>query len=276
MNENQKYTIVEGIKCFSPGVANDYANYPDSGFDLTDENSEKSFWVSSRNRLFKRMVEDHIAPEGKTKFLEVGCGVGGFIQQIAGNDNLEITGSEIYLKGLKYAQKKLPDVEFIQFDVTSGTIDEQFDIISAFDVIEHIEDDGVALSNINKMLNQNGTFIITVPQHMFLWSRLDEIVNHKRRYSRRELSTKLQENGFTISYASSFLFILFPLMVVSRLFDKGGDNSHSPETELEKRVTFSGVLNYLFDSLMRIDETLIHLGISLPFGGTLLIVAEKS
>lgn len=275
MSENLQYTVVDGIKCFSPEVANAYTDYPDSGFDLTDKNADSSFWVSSRNRLFKSIVQRHLSPTGKTKFLEIGCGTGDFIQQIVENENLEITGSEIYLKGLRYAKKNLPDVNFIQFDVTQGKVGEQFDMVTAFDVIEHIENDVAAISNISQMLIKDGVLIISVPQHMFLWSKLDEIVKHKRRYSRREMVTKLQENGLDISYCTSFLFVLFPLMLISRMFDKGRDQPPSDQMALEKRVKFPNVLNWIFDLIMRIDEALIRLNISLPFGGSLVVVARK-
>lgn len=275
MSNTLPYTMVDGIKCYSPEVASAYTNYPDSGFDLTDQNAESSFWVSSRNRLFKSLVQRYLEPSGKTKFLEIGCGTGDFINQIVQNKKLEITGSEIYLKGLLYAKKKLPDVDFVQFDVTQGNIGEQFHIVTAFDVIEHIENDNAALSNISQMLNKSGVLIISVPQHMFLWSNLDEIVKHKRRYSRQELLAKLKANNFDIEYATSFVFILFPLMLFSRLFDRVGDQSPPDEKGLEKRVKFSRVLNTIFDFFMRIDEGLIKLGASLPFGGTLLVVARK-
>lgn len=275
MSEKLPYTMVEGIKCFSPDVARTYSDYPDSGFDLTDKNAESSFWVSSRNRLFKNMVQRNLAPTGKTKFLEIGCGTGDFIQHLVENRNLEITGSEIYLKGLHYAKKNLPAVDFIQFDVTQGLLGDQFDIIAAFDVIEHIENDAAALSNISQMLRKDGVLIISVPQHMFMWSKLDDIVKHKRRYSRRELLTKLREAGFEISFSTSFLFVLFPLMLIARLLDRGGNQSQSDEVELGKRVNFSSLQNQILDFFMRIDEALIGWGLSLPFGGTLVAVARK-
>jgi hypothetical protein len=110
---------------------------------------------------------------------------------------------------------------------------------------------------------------------MFLWGKLDEIVKHKRRYSRRELAAKLKANDFDIGYVTSFLFILFPLMLISRLFDKADDELPTNERELEKRVTFSGLLNRIFDFIMKVDEALISNGVSLPFGGTLVAVARK-
>ena len=275
MSEFPQYTTINGIKCYSPDVASDYSDYPDSGFDLTDQNSESSFWVSSRNRLFKSLVQRYLASIGKTKFLEIGCGTGDFIKQIYKSDNLEITGSEIYLKGLVYAKKNLPNVDFIQFDVTQGSLGEQFNMITAFDVIEHIEDDVLALFNINQMLKEDGVLILSVPQHMSLWSNLDEIVKHKRRYSRRELLDKLEANGFQIERVTSFIFMLFPLMLISRLLDRDRDQSESDQQGLEKRVKFSSFVNATCDIFMRIDEWLIRLGVSLPFGGTLVVVARK-
>jgi 2-polyprenyl-3-methyl-5-hydroxy-6-metoxy-1,4-benzoquinol methylase len=257
-------------------VANAFEGFPESGFDLTDKGGESDFfWSRSRNRLFKSIIYDHMTTTGKTKFLEIGCATGEFIQQIVENEHIEITGSEIYLKALLHAKKNLPDVDFIQFDVSQGLVGEEFDIIVALDVIEHIENDVAAISNINKMLRTGGCLIITVPQHMFLWSNLDEILKHKRRYSRQGLVTKLQENGFDISYTTSFLFVLFPLMLISRMFDKGRCQTQPDRAAIEKRVKFPSALNRVFDLFMRIDEALIRLGFSLPFGGTLAVVAKK-
>ena len=275
MSKNLQCTIVDGIKCYSPEVASAYTDYPESGFDLTNENAESSFWVSSRNRLFKSIVQSHLVPTSKTRFLDIGCGTGNFIQQIAKNINMEMTGSEIYLKGLAYAKKNLPSVDFVQFDVTQGKIGEQFHIITAFDVLEHIENDNTALSNISQMLKKDGVLIISVPQYMFLWSKLDEIVKHKRRYSRRDLVTKLEANDFDIDCVTSFLFILFPLMLISRLFDRVDHELTANQGGLEKRTKFSGLLNKIFDSIMRFDEVLIKMGLSLPFGGTIVAVGRK-
>lgn len=269
------FTLIEGIKCFSPEVATAYDDYPDDGFDVTDEYAETSFWVSARTRMFKGLVKKNLPASHKAKFLEIGCGTGDFIKHLRDDTKLEITGSEVYLKGLVYAKKNQPDVEFIQFDVTKGQIGREFDMIVAFDVIEHIDEDMAALSNINRMLGDNGVAIISVPQHMFLWGPLDEIVKHKRRYSRSELKRKMQANGFKVRYTTSFVFFLFPLMLAARLSDKKRDSADSDRSALSKRVQFSPVLNRVMGLFMRVDELLVTLGISLPYGGTLIMVAEK-
>lgn len=270
-----EYKIINGIKSYSPEVANNYDDYPDDGFDLTDKLESESFWVRSRNRLIKNLIDKYSLKLNKTRFLDIGCGTGMVIQGVVENTNLIITGSEIYLKGLFYAKKKLPSVEFVQFDVTQGRLPEDFDLVGAFDVIEHIDDDIAAIANIYEMLREGGYFMVTVPQYMYLWSRLDEIVKHKRRYSRKELLAKLQQQGFEISYCSSFLFVLFPLMLISRIFDRSQKKNEAAEMEFENRVRFPETINWIFDKIMWVDESLIKLGISLPFGGSLLVIARK-
>lgn len=275
MSEHLSYSVVDGVKCYSPEVANDYANYPDSGFEITDDNVESSFWVRSRNRLFKKLVQRHMVKDRKTKFLEIGCGTGDFVGQFADEPQLDITASEIYLKGLAFAKKNLPMIDFVQFDVTKGTIDNQFDIIAAFDVLEHIDEDELALANIYNMLRSGGVAILSVPQYMFMWSALDDLVKHKRRYAKKELVDKTVLSGFDVTYVTSFVFFLFPLMLASRTFGKKRASSEIEAQDLKKIVQFPAFINTIFDACMRLDEFLIRCRISLPFGGTLIAIVRK-
>jgi 2-polyprenyl-3-methyl-5-hydroxy-6-metoxy-1,4-benzoquinol methylase len=269
---------VGNILCYSEDVANDYADYPDSGFDLTDEYAETSFWVSSRNRLFSWLVHRERDRLGQAALLDVGCGTGDFAQHLSKDGSLSVTGSEIYLKGLQFAQKRQPHIEFIQYDVTEGILDRSYSIITAFDVLEHIEEDVAGMRNVHEMLTEDGVFILSVPQHKFLWSKLDEIVFHKRRYSRSDMLAKLRKTGFTPVRVTSHVFTLFPLMYLSRLLDKSKSDPAATQdaSALSDRVTFSPVVNWIFNKIMFIDEALIRCGISLPFGGTLVVVARKT
>ncbi len=269
--------LVGGIPCYSQDVANDYSDYPDGGFDLTDEYAETSFWVRSRNRLFKWLVQREKLRLGRARLLDVGCGTGEFIQHLTGQPDLDLTGSEIYIKGLLLAKKRQPDVEFIQYDVTEGVLDREFDIITAFDVFEHVEQDVQGMRNVHHSLSRDGVFILSVPQHQFLWSHLDDIVHHKRRYSRAEMVEKLAQTGFTPVRITSHVFVLFPLMCLSRIVDKARPAPVADQPKaLSDRVTFPPLLNWVFNKMMYVDEAMIKLGISLPVGGTLLVVARKS
>jgi SAM-dependent methyltransferase len=275
INENY-FEWIDGIKCYNPESAKSYDDYPSEGFALTDKIEASSFWCLSRARLLKQIIAKYATGKSSIRFLELGCGTGFFIRELAKNKKFNITGSDIYLAGLKYAKEKLPGADFVQIDATSNYMHEQFDMIGAFDVIEHIEDDEMVIKNIYKSLLPKGYFIVTVPQYAFLWSKLDDIVKHKRRYSRTELLFKLRDGGFDIVFQSSFVFVLFPFMLISRLLDRkqsGGD--HVSQGEMEERVKLPKMINWFFDKLMRIDEFLIKCGVSLPVGGSLLVVARK-
>lgn len=273
------YTLIEGIKSYSAGEAEDYSDYPEEGFDVTQKLEQKSFWVRSRNRILKKLVYRYSESIPRPKFFEVGCGTGTFIKQLISDSNLQITGSEIYTRGLVYAKKKMPAVDFVQYDVRQGVIAENaYDVIGSFDVLEHIDDDVTSMANIYAMLKDGGHFILTVPQYMFMWSKIDDIVKHKRRYSRQEMVSKLKSQGFEIEYVTSFLCLLFPLMMISRLLDKKSTSQEEisdNDTDLESRVTFPSWLNELFNQVMKIDEFLISRKVNLPFGGSLLVVAKK-
>jgi len=83
MTKHLEAKIVDGIKFFSPDVAHSYDNYPDSGFDLTDDNSEGSFWVQSRTRLFKYLISRNLPTIDKVTYFDIGCGTGSFIKTMA-------------------------------------------------------------------------------------------------------------------------------------------------------------------------------------------------
>jgi hypothetical protein len=108
-----------------------------------------------------------------------------------------------------------------------------------------------------------------------MWSHLDEIVHHKRRYTRAGLVAKLTAAGYAVEYTTSFVTTLFPMMAASRLWSQRRPHSADTRQEFESEVSLPGPLNALFDVVMRLDEALIGLGRSLPFGGSLLAVARK-
>ncbi|MCB1733788.1 MAG: class I SAM-dependent methyltransferase [Gammaproteobacteria bacterium] len=270
-------TVIDDIRCYSPNVAEAYDDYPEEGFAKTEEAVRSSFWVRSRNRLFKQLISRHNNFGQIPRFLEIGCGTGNFVGELVEDVALKATASEVYIGGLRYARNNHPNIDFVQYDVTQGIIGDGFDIIASFDVFEHIDDDVTAIRNVYEMLNDDGFFVISVPQHQILWSRLDEIVKHKRRYSRKDLVGKLSAAGFEVTYVGSFVFMLFPLMLLARLMDRSKEAPiEAADDALQERVEFHPLINFVFDKIMRVDELMISIGLSLPFGGTLFAIARKS
>lgn len=273
------YQIIDGIKCYNPELIESYDNFPEYGFSDNLSDLKINFWDRSRYRLFKKIIAQESKSLQKVKLLEVGCNNGIFIKMLGNLNKFQITGSEIYLKGLLIAKKHIPNVEFIQLDITTPVLkDNSYDLITAFDVLEHIERDDLAIANIFNMLKPRGKFIVSVPQHKFMYSDFDKFLNHQRRYTRQELVQKLIASGFKINYSSSFVFFLFPLMLISRLKDSmlsSNATKSLTNEEFNQKLSLPDPLDRLFNFLMKIDEFFIKIRISLPFGGTLLVIAEK-
>jgi SAM-dependent methyltransferase len=274
MSNDLKYTVVDGIKCYHPNIAESFCGYPSSGFDTTDEVNLDSFWVASRTRLLRREIINAVGGMPNAKVFEIGCGIGTLLHSLSSEPGIQLLGSEIYLKGLRSAKAQCPAVEFIQMDATAIPFVEEFDVIGAFDVIEHIDDDMSVLNGIHRALRPKGGLVLTVPQHEFMWSSIDEFVHHRRRYSREKLVSKIVSAGFQIEYVTSFVFALFPLMLVSRLLDRTRKTKPTA-ADFNKQVHFNPFVNRVFGWFMRIDEFMIARRYSLPWGGTLFVVAKK-
>lgn len=267
---------IDGFRCYAPALAVDHADYPSEGFDVTAEVEERSFWCRTRNRVLTQVFERFTDRSRPLEVLEIGCGIGGVVGALRQIPNLRLTGSEVYIQGLRYARLKMPEVDFIQLDATDIPFRSAFDVVGAFDVIEHIEQHDLVVQQVREALRPEGLFIVTVPQYQWMWSTLDELVHHKRRYGRRDLLALLSRNGFEVIYTTSFVTTLFPLMMLRRLLDRGGRPPVDATSEFADRVRLPPPVNSLFDWIMKIDEAALKLGVTLPFGGSLLAVARRS
>lgn len=273
MSNTDANMIVEGVVCYAPELAFGNDNYSPEFFKRMYAAEEKNFWFRSRNRLIKYIVLKY-KKRNQIDFLEIGCGTGFVLSGLSSVPKIHLSGSEIFLEGLKYTKKRLPEIDLFQLDATKIPFTERFDMIGAFDVLEHISDDEKVMSEVLKALKIGGYFIISVPQHRFLWSYLDDMAFHKRRYTRGELREKLQTSGYKVEYITSFVFMLFPIMFVSRYLKKGKKREYTMDDNMAE-LELSPFLNKILTLFMRFDELLIKAGIRLPFGGSLIAVARK-
>src|SRR4029077_16474663 len=92
-----------------------------------------------------------------------------------------------------------------------------FDLVTALDVVEHIDDDLGALREMKRVIKPPGLLLLTVPAYRFLWGRQDDINLHKRRYVARELRGRLQAPGFGVESLTYMTSIRFPAIAAIRL-----------------------------------------------------------
>jgi SAM-dependent methyltransferase len=270
-----EYTTIDNIKCYAPELAYANEDFPAEGFELLYHAEEGHFWFTSRNRVIQHLFAKFTGADRAAEVLEIGCGTGFVLKGLSEKfPKYRLQGSEIHLAGITFAQKRLPQVEFIQLDATRMPFENAFDAIGAFDVLEHIEQDETVMQQVGLALKSGGYFYISVPQYQWMWSVTDDVAYHKRRYHRAELRQKLARAGFEVLYMSSFVFTLFPFMALSRLLNQK-KQSQASESKANSEIAINPLLNSIFKIAMKIDEWLIKDGISLPFGGSLIAVARK-
>ncbi|MDX6424566.1 MAG: hypothetical protein QOI67_2037 [Gaiellaceae bacterium] len=243
-------------------------SFDPSLFEPLADVEERSFWFRARNRLivstFRRRFPD------ATSFLEVGCGGGVVLAAIADAlPQIRLVGGELYEEGLAVARRRLPDVELRALDARDIGYEDEFDVVGAFDVIEHIDEDEQVLAQMVRATRPGGGVLVLVPQHRWLWSEHDKIVEHRRRYTRKELVAKAKRAGIEVVEVTSFVTSLMPAMIVSRAVDRVRKQT-DPIANLEP-----GPLNGLFERMLDGERKLIEHGVSLPFGGSLMLVGRK-
>lgn len=273
----QSFILINGIKCYAPQFAAANSDYPAEAFELLYKVEDTNFWFVNRNKIIQHLFKKYLGIN-ENAVLEIGAGTGFVLKGLQNNfSNYQLEGSEIHLEGIKFAKERLPKVQFFQMDATNIPFENQYNAIGAFDVLEHIEADEKVMKEVYKALKPNGLFLISVPQHQWMWSINDDIAYHKRRYSRTEMKRKLIDSGFDIKYISSFVFTLFPFMYISRFFKQSKPKKITDEIILNEmnELQLHPVLNFVFGFFMQIDLLLIKLGISLPIGGSLIAVAQK-
>ena len=220
------------------------------------------------------MVHASLLPFQNVKnFLEIGCGTGFVLSGVRrAFPHIAFYGGDVYPEGLAYAKKRLKDAQFFQMDSRDLPFRNKFDVIGGFDVIEHITEDEQVLKEMHKATREGGGIILSVPQHGFLWSRYDEHACHVRRYEAGELKAKVEKSGFKVISVISFVSLLFSLMVLSRMKKQKPDKKYNAIDELRSGRLTNAVLGKVMD----LERGLIRMGIRFPFGGSLLLVAQKN
>lgn len=260
-----------GIKLLSKIGDNYSESYDPKWFVELARLEEGNFWFEARNDLLSFLCKKYFAKS--LNYLEIGCGTGFVLKRIHQDfPGWNVVASEVFSEGLHFAKQRLGDkTDFYQIDAQNLPYENEFDVIGAFDVVEHIENDRKAFEQMQKALKPSGSVILSVPQHMFLWSRYDELGHHYRRYSEKELSSKLVDAGFEIIYTTSFMTLLMPIMLLSRLMKK----DKNKEIDVLDELRISSSLNAALKLVTKLEIILVRMGIRWPFGGSRIIIAKR-
>lgn len=261
---------VAGFPALAPELVREGGGFRPEYFGELATLEAGNFWFQARNKLILWVLQRYFPDPHR--LLEIGCGTGFVLSGVANTfPETMLTGSEIFSVGLAYAANRLSRAEFLQMDARDLPYVGHFDVVGAFDVLEHIVEDEQVLAEIHKALRPDGGLVLTVPQHPWLWSRQDELACHVRRYTATELRCKVAAAGFIPLYETSFVSLLLPIMWLSRQQKSRAVKKNDPMSELR----IGRIANQLLGTAMTVERGLIQSGIRFPAGGSLLLVAKR-
>jgi SAM-dependent methyltransferase len=253
----------------SLATSDDVHGFSAEFFPALHEVERTHFWFLSRNAVIAWAIRRYF-PDART-FLEVGGGNGQVTRAVQrACPGMRLTVSEVFLEGLVAAKASIEGIDFVQADLRHLPWEGEFDLIGAFDVLEHVRDHDDAVAQMHRALRPGGGIVITVPQHQWLWTDVDDIAKHQRRYSRRDLLELLQRAGFRVRRVTSFVSLLLPVFIAARRW------RYTTPANAAGLFEISPLANRIGHGVMSFEHALIRAGLSLPAGGSLLAVATRT
>ena len=229
---------------------------------------QSHWWHTGRREILASFVEDlcRQVTDRRPRILDVGCGTGANLLMLSKYGDAE--GVDVSEDALAFCRERgLENVKLgagEELPYEDGT----FDLVTAFDVVEHMDDDLAGLTEMRRVLRPGGRVLLFVPAFMFLWGLQDDVSNHRRRYRLPELRRVLEQAGFEIertTYANITFFL--PILFIRKLMRLTGIKA---STENNINVTaLNGFLRRLFGT-----ESWILRYINLPFGVSALCVGK--
>jgi len=219
----------------------------------------------------REIIKESIA--GK-KILDAGCGTGHLTLDLL-KENFDVTAIDYSNELVEFTRKTIQSAQYnanvFSYDLSSIKNKNLpiFDSIICLDVIEHIENDNIALKNLYDMLKFDGTLIITVPAIKWLYGQRDKNVGHYRRYNKVDLINKLENAGFAISTIRYWNFIsIIPVTFFEKIL-------HKPVNETirySRSSLFSRMLNTVLNWWFSHIENHVHF----PVGLTIIAICKKN
>ncbi len=267
------WPVDEGIPLFLKETG--YSGMSDESFDVlvrAEESGHFLFW--GRKGMLNRILGGFLRSEKSLRVLDVGCG-SGYVLSGLEKSGAKVVGVDASRTALKICRNRGIANIYGAFAEQLPFDNEQFDVVISMDVYEHIEDDVAAMREAGRIMPVGGKLIVFVPAVRALWSACDELVAHKRRYSKAELEDKLVDAGFVVERVTylfpSFFLPALIVRVVSRLLLS---KDSAQKSVLRDYETPSSWLNSLLKCIIWIEIRMMSL-FNFPFGVSLAALAVK-
>jgi len=228
---------------------------------------KEHWWYATRLGILMHFLEKHMDLSRRIRSLDVGCGTGAAMEMFS--RRFEAYGLDPSPHAIEFCRQRGLTNLFLG-DLAGYPAGERFDLVTFLDVLEHVEDDRGALLAAHKLLGDGGKLLITVPAFPSLWSPLDVMLHHKRRYTPGQLREVVTSAGFLIRHLTYFNTLLFPVALVRRVASRATHTETMGDLEIPGRA-----LNTILRKIFELEKPLIP-KVSFPFGLSLLCWAEKT
>ena len=225
---------------------------------------KQNWWYKNRRTVISIFLSDY----SFDKILDYGCGTGVTTQSLKKFGTVFGTDKSQFAMD-KTKSNKIETIKFSLVNSTGSTeLLETFDLITLFDVLEHIENDNHALMHLYKLLKKKKFLLLTVPAFSFLWSDHDTALSHYRRYTKKSLSEVLDKSGFKIIRISYFTTWIFPCITLYRILTRWKKTNSSSLQPLPEK------LNNLVVKSFNLENDLLKKR-NLSVGNSIICLAQK-
>jgi SAM-dependent methyltransferase len=238
-------------------------------YSIMYEVEERHWWFVGRRAIIESFVAEVCRQIGKRKprILDVGCGTGANLQMLGGHgvaEGVDVSPEAIeFCRARGLSRVKQGAAEALPYE------DASFDLVTALDVVEHLDDDVAGLKEVQRVLRPRGRALLFVPAFMFLWGVQDDISHHRRRYTMGDLKARLGEAGLRVERATyANLSFFWPILIGRTIMRLTGWRPAS-----ENNITI-GALNGLLGRILGAESWWLR-RLNFPFGVSIVCVAQR-
>jgi SAM-dependent methyltransferase len=235
------------------------------------ELEQTHFWFVGRRKIFFHLLDRELGGRADLRVLDVGCGAGGMLGPLGryGHVTGIDTSAELvdFCRGRGFSEVAVCSA--YELPVEDGAVD----LITLFDTIEHVPDDGRTLRECRRALARGGVLFVSVPAYQFLYANNDRVAHHQRRYTAGRLRGKLTAAGFDRPRVSYFNTLLFPAILPAVLAKKAVERIRDPGDSTNLSHRMRPWVNRMLATTMGSERHLLA-HVNLPFGHSIIAIAR--
>ncbi len=243
----------------------------DSEYKLVSDVQAEHWWWLGREKLLRSKMKKHLQRSRGFLFADVGCGFGANIPLLRAFG--DVVGLELNAGARQKVKQQwgsaVPTISW----KSPNKVKRLFNAALLADVLEHIPDDADAVEWLHQHIKPDGLVFITVPAHQFLWTQMDDVLFHHRRYTKESL-VALFDKKFEVLECHYYNLFLFPVKLLFVLFDRLSTRFFpSKEKQSYNNIPPLG-LNWIFKFILKAEVEIFE-KVHQPFGISLVLVAKR-